>query len=231
MRGRRAVSIDEMFEKLVGRPASAQERDRLQRLREVLGLRDNDAFWAIVMALEHYDSFFRKYPSELAEATDRALDKVRASYALAAKQELAHAHRALTQGAAETSASRARGVAERPGAPLPITLALGAIVVFGALCEHAGYALASREPPFWIARGREQTLRGWHDAVAAVLSVPAGWMAFALLVPSAAYGAKVGWALAADELSARRERALGGCILTLCVVGCLACAMIVAAVT
>ena len=119
MRGRRAVSIDEMFEKLVGRPASAQERDRLQRLREVLGLRDNDAFWAIVMALEHYDSFFRKYPSELAEATDRALDKVRASYALAAKQELALAHRALTQGAAETSASRARGVAERPGALLP----------------------------------------------------------------------------------------------------------------
>jgi hypothetical protein len=30
---------------------------------------DNDALWSIVMALEHYDSFFRAYPEKLAEKT------------------------------------------------------------------------------------------------------------------------------------------------------------------
>jgi hypothetical protein len=61
------VSVEETFAKVVGRHASDEERRRLYRLRDALGLRDNDAFWSIVMALEYYDSFFRRYPAELAE--------------------------------------------------------------------------------------------------------------------------------------------------------------------
>jgi hypothetical protein len=47
-----AVSLEETFAKVVGRHASDEERQRLYRLRDALGLRDNDAFWSIVMALE-----------------------------------------------------------------------------------------------------------------------------------------------------------------------------------
>jgi hypothetical protein len=47
------VSVEEALAKVVGRQASDDERPRLYRLREALGLRDNDAFWNIVMALEH----------------------------------------------------------------------------------------------------------------------------------------------------------------------------------
>jgi hypothetical protein len=50
------VTIEETFAKVVGRHASDEERQRLCRLRDALGLRDNDAFWSIVMALEYYDS-------------------------------------------------------------------------------------------------------------------------------------------------------------------------------
>jgi hypothetical protein len=63
------VNLDEAFAKVVGRQASEQERERLYRLREALGLRDNDAFWSIVLALEYYDAFFRQYPAQLAEET------------------------------------------------------------------------------------------------------------------------------------------------------------------
>ena len=45
-----AASIETVFEQLVGRKATEPERERLYRLRQVLGLRDNDAFWSIVMA-------------------------------------------------------------------------------------------------------------------------------------------------------------------------------------
>jgi hypothetical protein len=51
--------VEDAFAKLVGRQASETERERLYRVRDALGLRDNDAFWSIVMALEHYDWFFR----------------------------------------------------------------------------------------------------------------------------------------------------------------------------
>ena len=45
------VTLEETFAKVVGRHASDEERQRLYRLRDALGLRDNDAFWSIVMAL------------------------------------------------------------------------------------------------------------------------------------------------------------------------------------
>ena len=47
------VSVEETFAKVVGRHASDEERQRLYRLRDALGLSDNDAFWSIVMALEY----------------------------------------------------------------------------------------------------------------------------------------------------------------------------------
>jgi hypothetical protein len=69
--------IETCFEKLVGRQATEAERTRLSRLRDVLGLKDNDAFWAIVMALEHYDALFREYPERLAQLTERMLEDTR----------------------------------------------------------------------------------------------------------------------------------------------------------
>ncbi len=47
------MTVEDSFAKLVGRQASEAEHSRLYRLRDALGLRDNDAFWSIVMALEH----------------------------------------------------------------------------------------------------------------------------------------------------------------------------------
>jgi hypothetical protein len=69
------TAVETAFVKLVGRQPSERERDRLYRLRDALHLQDNDAFWSIVMALDHYDSFFRQYPAQLAEVTERALER------------------------------------------------------------------------------------------------------------------------------------------------------------
>jgi hypothetical protein len=63
------VSLEEAFAKLAGRHASETERERLYRLRDALGMRDNDAFWSIVLALEHYDSFFHASPVYLSAGT------------------------------------------------------------------------------------------------------------------------------------------------------------------
>ena len=83
-------------------------------MRDALGLQDNDAFWAIVMALEHYDSFFRRYPKELAEEAARTIESARAAFALAAAKEAAQAQRTLSEQVAQTSAEIARKLAERP---------------------------------------------------------------------------------------------------------------------
>src|SRR5258708_910059 len=91
------MSVEDAFAKVVGRSASEEERARLYRLRDALGLQDNDAFWSIVMALEHYDSFFRAYPERLAERTTECIENARVAFALAASQEAARAERVLSE--------------------------------------------------------------------------------------------------------------------------------------
>ncbi len=221
-----AANIETMFEQLVGRRPTEPERERLYRLRQVLGLRDNDAFWSIVMALEHYDAFFRAYPAQLAEVTERAVENVRAACAAAANEEVAAVQRALAAKVAETSVDLARKLADRPIGIRRATTALAAVVAFGSLCVHAGYELSMTGVPSWVHAPQDAS-KAAH-ALAGVLSVPAGWIVFALLMPVAARGVMYGWRLAGDPLGEWHERAIGGCIVGCCVLGGLVCAAILA---
>jgi len=223
------VSVEEAFAKLVGRQPSEPERQRLYRLRDGLGLRDNDAFWSIVMALEHYDSFFRAYPEKLAEETSRSIESARAAFAVAAQSEVAQVQRVLCAKVAETSVEIARKLAERPVRVHQVTVAMAAVVAFGALCLRAGYSLGTSDRPFWAER--VDGLRPSTRMLAMVLSVPAGWMIFALLVPVAVYGARAGWAIARDAVANMSDKAVGWSLVVISVVGCAACAVMLAEVT
>jgi AcrR family transcriptional regulator len=219
------VSLEETFAKVVGRHASDEERQRLYRLRDALGLRDNDAFWSIVMALEYYDSFFRRYPAELAEYTERCIEDARAAFAAAAEREAAQVQRTLSEKVAETSVAIARRLAERPVGLHRVTMLLAAVVAFGAPCVGAGYSLAAPVKPFWVTSA--ETLTPLQREAAVVLAAPAGWMVFALLLPAAVYGAKVGW-LAASETTERRGKIIGWGIVVACAFASAACAVMLA---
>jgi hypothetical protein len=221
------VSLEETFAKVVGRHASDEERQRLYRLRDALGLRDNDAFWSIVMALEYYDSFFRRYPAELAEHTERCIEDARAAFAAAAEREAAHAQRTLSEKVAETSVAIARRLAERPVGLHRVTMLWAVVVAFGALCLSAGYSLAAPVRPFWVTSA--ETLTPLQREAAVVLAAPAGWMVFALLLPVAVYGARVGW-LTASETTERREKIIGWGIVAACAFASAACAVMLAKV-
>jgi len=216
------VSVDDAFAKLTGRQATPEQRERLYRLRDALGLRDNDAFWSIVMALEYYDSFLRQYPAQFAELAESTIESARAALSAAAQSEAAHVQRVLSAKVAETSVEMARRLADRPIGVHRVTLLLAAVVAFGALCVHAGYHLASTDGPLRSACASE--LAGAHGALASVFRVPAGWMIFALLVPAAVHGIRTGWDAAMDPSAEGREKAVGWCLVVICVAGGFACA-------
>jgi len=46
------MSLESAFAKLAGREPSEERRQRSYRIRDALGIKNNDAFWNIVMALE-----------------------------------------------------------------------------------------------------------------------------------------------------------------------------------
>ena len=223
------MSIDDAFVKLTGRQATIEERERLHRIREALGLADNDAFWSIVMALEYYDSLWRQYPAQFAEHTARTIERARAAFAAAAQKEAAQAQRVLSAQVAETSVAMARRMADRPLGVHRVTLCLAAVVAFGALCVHAGTRLAPAEGS--AHSGHATELHGSSEALGRVLSVPAGWMIFALLLPAAAVGVRVGWDRARDPLAGPGDKILAGCLVALSVAGAAACATLIAQVT
>jgi hypothetical protein len=221
--------LEDSFAKVVGRRASEEECARLYRLRDALGLQDNDAFWSIVMALEYYDSFFRAYPAQFAEHAANTIERALAALAVAAQKEAAQVHRTLSEMVTENSVQIARGLADRPIGLHRMTLLLTAVVAFGALCVNAGYHLASTAAPFWAARSSD--LSGAPRAAGIVLAVPAGWMIFALLLPAAGHGVKAGWELARDPLSALSDKAVGWLLIALSIAGGVACAALLAKIT
>ena len=184
------VSVEETFAKVVGRQASDEERQRLYRLREALGLRDNDAFWSIVMALEYYDSFFRQYPAQLAAHTQRCIEDARTAFAAAAERDAAHAQRTLSEKVAETSVAIARRLAERPVGIHRVTMLGRGGGVRRAVRQRGVQIGCAREALLGSEAGDDRTVAksggGDAEGTGRVDSVRA-------LVPAAVYGARTGW--------------------------------------
>jgi hypothetical protein len=223
---REGAQLETCFEQLVGRPMGEVERARLYRLRAVLGLKDNDAFWAIVMALEHYDALFREYPAQLAKLTERTLENVRTVCGAAAHEQVAKVQRMLADKVADTSAMLARKLVDKPFAIHRLTPALGAVIAFGSLCVHTGYELAAPGKPWWVRAPPDQWTAS--RALVCLLNVPAGWMVFALMIPVAIHAARFGWRMAADPGALRRDQAVGWCIVACGLLGMFACALLLA---
>jgi hypothetical protein len=213
------VSTEEAFATLLGRQPSDKERERLYRVRDALGIRDNDAFWFIVMTLEHYDSLYESYPGKMAQAAKEAIAGARGAFEAAAVAESARVRRLLAEEigrvAAKSEGSLGRAVAVAGAG-------LAAVVVFGAICVSAGLSLGSGRGGWAVGSGSV----GWR-LVAAVLGVPAGWMAFALMVPALVHVGRAGWRRGRLGAS-RSERAAGWGLLVASVVAGVACLVVVA---
>lgn len=68
-------TIETAFARLLGRQPTDAERVRLYRIKDAIGLSDNDALWSIIFALEHYQALYEDLPRrihETAAAVERA---------------------------------------------------------------------------------------------------------------------------------------------------------------
>lgn len=105
--------LDDSFEKLLGRQPSDAEIQNLYRVRDALGLKNNDALWLVLMALQHYQGQYEKFPREIAQAARDTLadfkvtaDATVKASAEAAKADLAKAVASAAQKVARNTAAR-----------------------------------------------------------------------------------------------------------------------------
>lgn len=179
--------LQSTFARLLGRQPSDVEIARLVQMRDALGIRENDALWEILMALELYDSGFRRYPAMIATETEKAMGLVRKQVGELARSEARRAHVELVQAVAETSEKLAAHKA-RASLWLASGWAVAISAVFAGCCLAAGFVLGSGTAPWWLrpapsvsAAGNllrvvMQAPVGWVVVIAAGIAVPAWWI-------------------------------------------------------
>ena len=105
--------LETSFEKLLGRQPTDAERQELYKVRDALGLKNNDALWLVLMALQHYQDQYEKFPKAIEQAAKDILadfkataDAMMKASAEAAKADLAKAIATTAQQVANATAHK-----------------------------------------------------------------------------------------------------------------------------
>ena len=169
--------LDDSFAKLLSRQPTDAERQRLYQVRDALGLKNNDALWLVLMALEHYQGQYEQFPAKIAQAAKDTLTGFKATAeatakaaAEAAKADLA----AAVATAAHRVADQVAGTRElRWGVGLSLAMAvlIACALGFGFYMESVGRASGLVEG---YAAARDET------AAAAWANTPQGKAAYQL---------------------------------------------------
>jgi hypothetical protein len=159
------------FEKLLGRQPSEQEVQSLYRVKNALNIGDNDALWLVLMALQSYDSLYRKYPAMISAEMAKVMEAQRVQMAAMADVEIQKALHKQTQTLSPDCFAGAQ-----TSQLMSWAWFYGATLLFGSLCMLVGAVLASGHPPFWVTPNADQGLP--QQVLGALARTPAGWMAF-----------------------------------------------------
>ena len=141
--------------KACGRELSEAEAARLREVGNKLNLRDDDALWPLLAAMEYQRIYYEALPEKIAGASRTIMDGM----ASAAEKETAAAQARLTDSVVEEARNLASKI--QFGKLVPMWLfALICLLAYGSLMLWAG---------FRIDTGRDVPL-------AAVLHMPSGWL-------------------------------------------------------
>lgn len=94
--------LDDSFAQLLGRQPTDKERQALYRVRDALKLKTTDAVWLLLMALQHYETLYERFPALIADAARDATQTVRATAEAQAKAAREETKKALAQTVHET---------------------------------------------------------------------------------------------------------------------------------
>ncbi len=143
------ASPDRIWETLLGRQPTDQERLELIRIRDTLNLPRTDPVWILLIALQYFHSLYTAIPEEIRKASTAAQAAFQTQAETQAQATLARLEQAVvqrfTEMVEEGAVKRARAVARtelRKDRLWTLTAASGAVVilvVIGAVLWQRGY--------------------------------------------------------------------------------------------
>lgn len=175
------MSMDSVIDlgKVCGRKLSEAEAARLREIGNKLNLREDDALWPLLAALEYQRIYYEALPKKIAAASKTIMDGM----AAAAERETAAAQARLTDSVVKEAEYLASKIQYGRLVPLWL-LALICLLAYGSLMLWAG---------FRIDTGRDMPL-------AAVLHMPSGWLISGLCMAAGVFcGGVAAWEFAKAE--------------------------------
>ena len=176
------MSMDDMIDlgKACGRKLSEAEVARLREVGNRLNLREDDALWPLLAALEYQRVYYEALPKKIAAASKTIMDGMD----VAVEKETAAAQAKLTDSVVQEAQNLASKI-QYGKLVLIWLLALICLLAYGSLMLWAG---------FRINTGRDMPL-------AAVLHMPSGWLISGLCLAAGVFGG----GLAAWEFSEEKK--------------------------
>ena len=145
-----ADNLETNFEKLFQRTATQSEREQLRHVQRTLGLKDNDALWLVLLALQYYDSLYRQYPKAIGAAASEILTEVKRVSERVIRSSAESAKADLSKAVASAARDVARDVARRQmlqWASVSLVIAMLIVTTIGGgayvLGREAGQALTA----------------------------------------------------------------------------------------
>ena len=168
--------LDSSFAKLLNRQPTDAERQNLYRVRDALELKNNDALWLVLMALQHYQNQYEQFPQAIAQAAKDILVnfKVTADTTVKASVEAAKAD------LAQAVASAAHKVAHNTSAKQKWKWATGCIAVAFTCFGIFGWYMhnSSHDSGYKAGYGTGYNEAKDEKAAAAWANTPEGKMAY-----------------------------------------------------
>ena len=151
------MSMDDMIDlgKACGRKLSEAEAARLREVGNRLNLREDDALWPLLAAMEYQRVYYEALPKEIAAASKTIMDGI----AAAAEKETAAAQARLTDSVVREAQNLASQIQYDRLVPMGL-LALICLLAYGSLMLWAGFRIDT----------------GRNIPLVAILHMPSGWL-------------------------------------------------------
>ncbi len=170
------MSMDDMIDlgKACGRKLSEAEAARLREVGSRLDLREDDALWPLLAAMEYQRVYYEALPKKIAAASKTIMDGM----AAAAEKETTAAQARLTDSVVREAQNLASKIQYDRLVPMGL-LALICLLAYGSLMLWAGFRIDTKQ----------------DLPLAAILHMPAGWLIIGLCLVA---GVFCGWGAATE---------------------------------
>lgn len=151
------MSMDTVIDlgKACGRELSEAEAARLREVGNRLNLREDDALWPLLAAMEYQRIYYEALPEKIAGASRAIMDGM----AAAAEKETAAAQARLTDSVVQEAQNLAAKIQYGKLVPMWL-LTLICLLAYGSLMLWAGFRIGSRQ----------------DMPLATILHMPSGWL-------------------------------------------------------